>query len=396
VSARGDCALTVLCVTRDPGDRVAALLRQVREAADEILVIANAQTSAEDVGRYATVADRLLRYPFAMPGERISAWAHDQCRGDWVLTLHGDEVLSPALVAALPALVRARDVLRYFIPRRWVFPDAGHWLDEVPWSPDYQMRLVRNDPATLWFEGITHTAASPLAPALYLDEPMYHLDCIVNPAAARADKGHEYESDRPEREAPGGGPMNDVYYRPERWATRPPKAMAAADAAAVRAVLDPPRVDAAPADLAAIRLATREEIDARWDARPLPADAYRAELAAIDSDLRMAPSERRRLTFRVRNLGTEELPWGPGRGPAITVGYRLADGTEGPHSTLPCSIPPGATRIVPVDVHAPGEPGRYVLEVDLIHEQVRWFGTACRVEIEVAPRPTPGSLSAAR
>jgi FkbM family methyltransferase len=52
---------------------------------------------------------------------------------------------------------------------------------------------------------------------------------------------------------------------------------------------------------------------------------------------------------------------------------------------------PGADAIVPMVVEAPPRPGRYVLEIDLVHEFVRWLGCAVRVEIDVrAPEGAPG------
>src|SRR4051794_35693736 len=48
-------------MTADPGGRVAALLRQLRPVADEIVVAADARVEPADLGAYASVADRLLR-----------------------------------------------------------------------------------------------------------------------------------------------------------------------------------------------------------------------------------------------------------------------------------------------------------------------------------------------
>ena len=50
----------------------------------------------------------------------------------------------------MPALVGAPDVTHYWLLRRWLWPDQGSWIAEHPWSTDYQLRLVRNDPLLLW------------------------------------------------------------------------------------------------------------------------------------------------------------------------------------------------------------------------------------------------------
>ena len=146
-------SLSVLCITRDPGARVAALLAPLRDIASEIVVVADSRVDDGVLAQYATASDRLLRYDFAAPVERPYAWAHAQCRGEWILRIDGDELLSPELIDRIPALLARRDRIQYWLPRRWCYPDAGHWLDEKPWAPDHQARLVRNDPATLAFPG---------------------------------------------------------------------------------------------------------------------------------------------------------------------------------------------------------------------------------------------------
>ena len=50
---------------------------------------------------------------------------------------------------------------------------------------DHQLRLVRNDPATLSFPGVMHSSAVPTAPFELLEEPMYHLDLLLRMRAER-------------------------------------------------------------------------------------------------------------------------------------------------------------------------------------------------------------------
>ena len=72
-------------------------------------------------------------------------------------------------------------------------------------------------------------------------------------------------------------------------------------------------------------------------------------------------------------------------------GYRWRDAhgeivvSDGAHTPIPSEIRPGRSTRVPAVVIAPSVPGSYVLELDLVHEGVRWFGGEHRMHIEVRP-----------
>jgi hypothetical protein len=66
---------------------------------------------------------------------------------------------------------------------------------------------------------------------------------------------------------------------------------------------------------------------------------------------------------------------------------------------LPADLAPGDVQIVPLPLVAPAAAGAWTLEVDLVHEHVRWFEQALRMEVEVAPSRIvaivdPGTLDA--
>src|SRR5262249_50732015 len=157
-------------MTRGPGDRVAAMLALFREVADEILVALDDRADEATQSALAAVADRVIRYPYAEPVDRPLAWIHAECCGDWVLTIDDDEIPSRGLLAALPTLVEVTDVTHYWLPRRWLYPTADRYLDARPWRPDYQPRLVANDPRVLTFSDETHVPVAVLGPSRYLAE----------------------------------------------------------------------------------------------------------------------------------------------------------------------------------------------------------------------------------
>ena len=224
--------LSVLVPTRDPAPRIAALLAPLREVADEFVIAVDHRVELDRLGAYEQIADRLLRFE---PSGRDLApgWMHRQCSSEWVLTLAGDEVPSAALVAALPALCADPAIRQYWLPVRWVWPDPEHWLDELPWAPDFHNRLLRNDDH-LWFERPHASGAWPVLPARYVEAPVYHLDGVLLTEAERAEKVQRYAALRPGLVAPGGGELNERYYLPERHARLPLAAVPPADRARAR------------------------------------------------------------------------------------------------------------------------------------------------------------------
>jgi hypothetical protein len=148
--------LSVCSLTAVPGPRLATILEELRAVADEIIVAVDARVDPSRLGHHARVADRIVRFEFAPPIERARPWLYGLCSGEWVLETDADEVLSRSFLAGLPDLLQDRTYRQHFLPCHWLFPDATHWLDEPPWSFE-GARLFRNDPATIWVPGISHT-----------------------------------------------------------------------------------------------------------------------------------------------------------------------------------------------------------------------------------------------
>jgi len=376
-------SLSVCCLTNDPGPRVAATLELLRPVADEIVVAADDRADERTLAAYTAVADRVeqVRFEFL---ERHLAWLHEQCSGDWVLRIDGDEVPSPALVRALPELIAAEDARQYWIPRRWLHPDEGHWIDAHPWWPDFQLRLVRREP-DLRFVGRLHTSAEPLFPARYIETPLYHLETLVTGLDARRDKGLAYVG-----EGPDGADVSR-FYVPEDHLGRAPAPVPAEDRDVVSAVLAGEVTAPAESVVPETTRAPSTRAAAAVGDRPLPGGGYRASVEPFELEHTMAAGEHRAVHFRVRNTGTVPWPPSPAAAPEISASYRwvLADGAplqaEVHRSPLPADLHPGRSTVVPVLVTAPASAGRYELEVDLVHEQVRWFGCARRVTVDVYP-----------
>ena len=366
--------LSVCCLSAAPAAQLQAVLAPWRSVADEIVVGADRRLGADDQARYGQLADRIVPIIFDHLEAHL-AELHAACSGDWILRVDADELPSEHLLQALPDLCANADVTQWALARRWIDPAATGWLDEQPWYPDWQVRLVRN--AGLCFSGQMHSGPEPNGARGYCIAPLLHLDCALHDVQRRRTKAIVYDVQRPGLHAPGAKPMI-AYYEPERWATRPAVPLDAADARAVGDILGRSVASADPRPGAPDRQ---------------PAEAGAIAIAVQERDLRWSPGEHRPLTCAFTNLGQDNFPAGASPDPPIFAAYRITDpdGTvrDGFRTPLPHPTPPGQTVVVPLLVAAPQAPGRYRLTVDLVHEHVRWFGGDCSVEIDVVVPPAP-------
>ena len=111
----------------------------------------------------------------------------------------------------------------------------------------------------------------------------------------------------------------------------------------------------------------------------------------VERDHRMYEGEARPLYVEVTNGSGQTWPGGMEAEPLIRLSYHLrsAEGAllqaDGPRSPLQAPLAPGDSQIVPVMVEAPESAGAYLLEIDVVHEHVRWFDVPARIELEVVP-----------
>lgn len=415
-------SLSVCCMTSDPGARVAAIMRQLRAVATEIVVAVDSRLDPDRLGRYAEVADKLVRYEFVDSSLQAVPWLVRQCGGEWILLIDGDEVLSPALVKRIPELIAARDVFQYWLSCRWLYPDAEHYLAQPPWHFS-AARLVRNDPATLWHGGLSHGRFEPVFPSVYLDEEsFYHLSLLVNDVSYREAKVAKYLSI-------DSGHSRSVlevdvaaFYVPERDRRFgvDPVPVPPEDRAAIAEVLAATGDELPGPPAAEVPLWSWSEIQRVWPRRALPETAYRGAIEAFEATPRLDRGQRRAVTVKVRNAGTEHWP-GQGRGPSIKLSHRWlppeggdpgrdgsARGGGAPRggapraprrgwvdAHLPASLAPEADALVPIAVQAPMSVGRHTLELELVHEDplrkrtIRRFARAALAVDVGGPREDP-------
>jgi hypothetical protein len=389
-SKRARWPLSVCCMTsgRRP-DLLGGVLAPFREIADEIVVAVVAERLDAVRPAVAGVADRLLSFPAAAPADRPIAWLFRACRGRWIFNVDDDEVPSPALAGRLPELARREDVTHMWVARRWLHPTVETYIGAAPWGTEFQLRLVLADDRFLQFSDEFHRPVVCHGPSAYVEEPLWHLDTVLNPAARRRSKAAAYERERPGMRFAGRAHNLGLYVpelEPELALTPVPEVDRAAIAAALGF-----RADAFAAE-PEILDSCADEVDHHWSGPPYSASLYQARLELVDVPPTFVAGVQQTVDVRVANLGLSTWRWGSDARPAVRLGYRWWSGSEevreraALRTALPADVPPGRTAVVPVHVVAPAGAGAYELELDLLHDDVRWFGVGASRPVRVRAR----------
>ncbi len=374
------------CLSAAPLERTAKILSMFGDVADQIVCAVDSRVPESELAALDGRVDLLERCEFdpSTGIERHLAWLHGLCSGRWILRIDNDEVPSSALIAELPRLIEAPDVLQYVIPCRWVFPDPEHFIDERPWSEDWHVRLVRNDPVALRVPGMLHSNIDGVEPLRYVDLPFYHLTCIICTSEEREAKVTRYESWSPGRETLKGWSVNN-HYLPERFQRQPSSPIPPDDVLRVAHVLDAdtdPRLTSRHRGTARRRhidVVPLAEVDRRWSGRRVQPTAYRATWLSTPQITELVSDEPRRVFVEVRNDGSETWPFGSQQ-PAFRLCYRWmsTDGKEvfadGIPSTFTANVAPNTAIRQPMTIYGPHDPGEYKLAFCLVHEGVCWFG----------------------
>jgi hypothetical protein len=379
-------ALSVFLMTAGPGPRVAAQLESLREVAGEILVAVDDRADAATRSDLATVADRLVLYPYADPVDRPLPWLYEQCRGEWTLILDDDELPSLALIEALPSLCADDSVLHYSIQRRWIYPDQRTYLDDSPWFPDYSLRLLRTRSRLIEFTHEFHTPIVASGPGRFVEQPLWHLDPILRPLEQRREKAWRYERTRPGLRV-GGRALNFAFYLPELRADLRLAPVPDDEREHIESVL----AAESPAGprRATIEHGSRAEIDRLWPAEGLETRAGGVEL--LEQPGVLCAGEQRTLDVRVSNEGSARWPWGPEGVPRVRVRSRWYDqlGREldgEVWTLLPAPLAAGGDQIVPAHVRAPESAGSYRVQIGLLEEHEGPFGRTAECHVSVRAR----------
>jgi hypothetical protein len=144
-----------------------------------------------------------------------------------------------------------------------------------------------------------------------------------------------------------------------------------------------PALDGSPVEHASLAdvdrfNATREVLD----------DAYRSSISFVRPPTQLPAAAVHHHEVLVHNLGSERWPPGDQIEPLIRLGYRWRE-AETQHivgdgrTVFTETVRPGQTTRVMLRTATPRTPGRYELELDVVHEHVRWFDQPVRIPIAI-------------
>ena len=377
-------------MTRESSGRLAAIVALLRPVVDEVVIAVEDGGDPGAAAGLLELADVVRLFPHRDPGDSVIPWLHSLCSGEWILNLDDDEIPSASLITELPSLVAAADVTHYWLARRWLWPDAGHFLDEPPWGREWVLKLVRNDPASLRFSDEFHRPVVVSGASRYVEAPLWHADFVLRPFEHRREKVLAYEHSRRGMRVDGLA-LNPGFYLPELG--EPDTAeVPEPDRRRLEAVLSAREPSVPPEPWQTPQRASGTEIDRLWpDGWRSAGELYRGRVEPLQSISRLTATVQQTVDVLVTN----ESDWAWAAGKEAMPELRLAYRWHGPgggsdesalRTPFPADLAPAEQQVVPVHVVPPESPGRYRLEIDLVHEHERWFGVGFELEVDVVPR----------
>ncbi len=118
-------------------------------------------------------------------------------------------------------------------------------------------------------------------------------------------------------------------------------------------------------------------------AGPLPDNAFRAQITVADPPTRMRAGQKLDLRAKIKNLSdvawTTQPPGVEGNKYVVAIANNwlkpdgsLVTNMDGRYGAM-SEVPPGGEIELPIAVTAPKQPGEYILELDMVQEQVAFF-----------------------
>ncbi len=137
--------LSAVVNTQNEARNIVRCLKSVASYVDEIVVV-DMQSQDETVGLARKFTDKIYSHPNTGYVEPARNFAINKAKGDWILLIDADEVLTGTLGLKLRRLAEHAQYSFYRIPRKNLI--FKKWITHTGWWPDYQIRFFQKDKVT--------------------------------------------------------------------------------------------------------------------------------------------------------------------------------------------------------------------------------------------------------
>jgi glycosyltransferase involved in cell wall biosynthesis len=162
--------LSVAIAVYNEATNIDACLSSVSSWVDEIVVVDGGSTD-ETVSRAKKYTNIIIQTDNPPIFHINKQKALDACRGEWILQLDADEVITEALKLEILQTIKKTTFNGFYIPRRNNF--WGHFMKKGGQYPDNVIRLIRKGKARFPCKNV-HEQIEVDGAVGYLKEPMLH------------------------------------------------------------------------------------------------------------------------------------------------------------------------------------------------------------------------------
>ncbi len=161
--------ISVVIISRPEEPKISEVLDSVNDWADEIVVVLDEKKKG-GAHKTAKKFEAKIYYRDFDDYSSQKNFAISKAKGDWILSLDADEVVSAGLAKELQKAAKNLSYNGYFLPRKNII--FGQTINHAGWYPDYQLRFFVKGYGA--FSKIIHERICLQGGVGYLKKPLIH------------------------------------------------------------------------------------------------------------------------------------------------------------------------------------------------------------------------------